>query len=144
MPGSAPASSRPCPRTPRSWPGPATTRPTTRDRVRGTRDARSPLAGRHSFGCALACALLVACSHPGRAAAGTGLLARVADVPLPGGATRFDYQEIDTGKGLLVLAHMRDDSVLLLDLADGSVRKELTGIPTPRGVAVAANAGSSS
>ncbi len=114
---------------------------------RASRTAHPPLqvgslfGGSRPLGCSLAIALLAACSHPGRAAAGTGLLAKVADVPLPGRSTRFDYQEIDARAGLLVIAHMHGDSVLLLDLADGSVRKELTGIPTPRGVTVDPGAG---
>lgn len=74
--------------------------------------------------------------------AGSGLLLeRVADVPLPGGQTRFDYQDIDATKGLLVVAHMNDNSVLILSLADGSPKKELTNIPTPRGIAVASDIG---
>ena len=68
-------------------------------------------------------------------------LAVVADVALPGGATRFDYQEIDAAQGQLVVAHMNDNSVLVLDLVDGTVRKQLTNIPTPRGVAVADDVG---
>lgn len=60
----------------------------------------------------------------------------VADVPLPGGATRFDYQDIDAAHGHLVLAHMNDASVLVLNLADGSVAKLLPGIPKARGVTV--------
>jgi DNA-binding beta-propeller fold protein YncE len=68
-------------------------------------------------------------------------LVAVADVPLPGGATRFDYQEIDKAKGQLVVAHMNDNSVLILDVADGSVRASLPNIPTPRGVAVADDVG---
>ena len=63
-------------------------------------------------------------------------LALVSDVGLPGGATRFDYQEIDTGQRHLVVAHMNDASVLVLNLGDGSVARLLPGIPTPRGVAV--------
>lgn len=69
------------------------------------------------------------------------LLTLVSDVPLPGGATRFDYQEIDSARGLLVATHMNDNAVLLLDLQDGAVKKQLTGIPTPRGVAVADDVG---
>ena len=69
------------------------------------------------------------------------LLTLVTDVPLPGGGTRFDYQEIDAARGLLVATHMNDNAVLLLDLQDGSVKQQLTGIPTPRGVAVADDAG---
>ncbi|OLE63369.1 MAG: hypothetical protein AUG04_05770 [Deltaproteobacteria bacterium 13_1_20CM_2_69_21] len=61
----------------------------------------------------------------------------VSDVPLPGGATRFDYQEIDAAKGQLVVAHMNDNAVLILDLASGAVRKQLPNIDTPRGIAVA-------
>ena len=64
-------------------------------------------------------------------------LVQVADVKLPGGQTRFDYQDIDTAKGLLVVAHMNDNSVLILSLADGSVKKEIKKIPMPRGVAIA-------
>src|SRR5215472_6979556 len=67
-------------------------------------------------------------------------LAKVADVALPGGATRFDYQEIDPARGHLVVTHMNDASVLVLKLDDGSVVKELHGIPVPRGVAVAEEA----
>jgi YVTN family beta-propeller protein len=63
-------------------------------------------------------------------------LVLVADVALPGGSTRFDYQEIDPAQNHLVVAHMNDASVLVLNLADGSVAKLLPNIPTPRGVAV--------
>lgn len=68
-------------------------------------------------------------------------LVRVADVDLPGGATRFDYQDIDSGLGHLVIAHMNDGAVLIVKLSDGSVLKELTGIPVARGVSVAEDAG---
>ena len=68
-------------------------------------------------------------------------LVRVADVDLPGGATRFDYQDVDPGPGHLVVAHMNDGSVLITDLRDGAVVKELKGIPTARGVVAAADVG---
>jgi DNA-binding beta-propeller fold protein YncE len=97
---------------------------------------------------------LAACAHPNALgpdaaskpdAGGGGSaslpLATVADVPLPGSANRFDYQEIDTAKSQLVVAHMNDNSVLILALADGSVRKLLSNIPTPRGVVVADDVG---
>lgn len=61
-------------------------------------------------------------------------LVLVADVALPGGSTRFDYQEIDAAHGHLVVAHMNDAAVVVLNLADGSVAKVLPNIPTPRGV----------
>jgi DNA-binding beta-propeller fold protein YncE len=68
-------------------------------------------------------------------------LVKVADVALPGGATRFDYQDLDAAHARLAVAHMNDDAVLSLDLRDGSVLREVRGIKTPRGVAVAADAG---
>src|SRR5690349_10420982 len=83
----------------------------------------------------VALAAVVACTRGGSAPSGT-LLALVNDVPLPGGATRFDYQEIDSAHDQLVVAHMNDDAVLVLALSDGSVRKVLPNIPTPRGVAI--------
>lgn len=52
-------------------------------------------------------------------------LVAVSDVPLPGGATRFDYQDIDTALGHVVVAHMNDGSVLISDLRDGSLLSEV-------------------
>ncbi len=68
-------------------------------------------------------------------------LALVAEVDLPGGSTRFDYQDVDAVLGHLVTAHMNDGSVVITDLADGKVLKELKGIPTARGVVVASDVG---
>ena len=68
-------------------------------------------------------------------------LVLVSDVGLPGAATRFDYQEIDVANGHLVIAHMGDDSVVIVQLSDGSTVKVLPSIPTPRGVAVADDVG---
>jgi YVTN family beta-propeller protein len=79
---------------------------------------------------------LVACAGKGGGAPSGTLLTLVNDVPLPGAANRFDYQEIDSANGQLVVAHMNDNAVLVLSLADGSVKKLLPNIPTPRGVAV--------
>jgi DNA-binding beta-propeller fold protein YncE len=68
-------------------------------------------------------------------------LVRVQDIDLPGGATRFDYQDIDAALGRLVMAHMNDGSVVVIDLARSAVLAEIHDIPTARGVAVAAEAG---
>jgi hypothetical protein len=65
----------------------------------------------------------------------------VTDVDLPGRSTRFDYQEIDPGLGRLVIADMDDGTVLIANLRDGSVLKEVPGIPTARGVVVADDVG---
>jgi DNA-binding beta-propeller fold protein YncE len=65
----------------------------------------------------------------------------VADVDLPGKPVRFDYQDISTARGQLVIAHMDDGSVLVVDLRNGAVLRELTNIPTARGVIVADDVG---
>jgi DNA-binding beta-propeller fold protein YncE len=68
------------------------------------------------------------------------LLTLIADVDLPGNAVRFDYQDIDPAKQHLVIAHMSDSSVVVVNL-DGSVVKVVSGIPTARGVVVADDVG---
>jgi DNA-binding beta-propeller fold protein YncE len=90
--------------------------------------------------------LLLACSkHTTRAAAAAATtcaagcathLEEVADVDLPGDAVRFDYQEIDTQNGHLVIAHMNDDSVDVVDVSDGSTLAEIADVPTARGVTI--------
>jgi DNA-binding beta-propeller fold protein YncE len=73
---------------------------------------------------------------------GAGLpLSTVSDVALPGGSTRFDYQDIDAALGHLVIAHMNDNAVVIVDLRDGSTLKQLTNIPVARGVVVADDVG---
>jgi DNA-binding beta-propeller fold protein YncE len=66
-------------------------------------------------------------------------LVPVADIDLPGKPVRFDYQDLDPAKGHLVIAHMNDASVVIVNLRDGSVVKVLPDIPTARGIAVAAD-----
>lgn len=67
-------------------------------------------------------------------------LALVADVPLPGRASRFDYQDVDPARGHLFVAHMGDDEVIVVALADGATVKRIPGIRTVRGIRVAAGA----
>lgn len=74
-----------------------------------------------------------ACGSTGKASLP---LCQVNDVALPGDANRFDYQEVDSQRNHLVVAHMNAGEVLVLDLGDGSVVARLAGIPTARGVAV--------
>src|SRR5690348_16155274 len=64
-------------------------------------------------------------------------LASIGDVDLPGKSVRFDYQDIDVAQQHLVVAHMNDASVLVLNLSDGSVAKVVPNVPTARGVVVA-------
>ncbi|HET6348687.1 MAG TPA: hypothetical protein VFH88_06345, partial [Candidatus Krumholzibacteria bacterium] len=48
-------------------------------------------------------------------AAPAHVLLPVADVPLPGRATRFDYQSLDPLTGRLYIAHMGDGKLLVFD-----------------------------
>src|SRR5882672_7154856 len=68
-------------------------------------------------------------------------LVKVSDVGLPGAAVRFDYQDIDVTHGHLVIAHMDDNSVVVVNLSDGSLVKVLPNIPTARGLVVAPDVG---
>jgi DNA-binding beta-propeller fold protein YncE len=68
-------------------------------------------------------------------------LVGVDDVPLPGKATRFDYQDVDTKRGELVIAHMGDSSVLVMSILYRSILKEIGRIKTVRGVLVASEVG---
>ena len=61
----------------------------------------------------------------------------VVDVALPGNSSRFDYQDIDSQNGHLIVAHMGDSEVLVINLADGAVAKRVPNIPTVRGVLAA-------
>ncbi len=68
-------------------------------------------------------------------------LVLVADVPVPGGATRCDYQDIDRAQGHLIVAHMNDGTVDVANLSDGSIVKVIPNLPTARGIAVADDVG---
>ncbi|MDP9149510.1 MAG: YncE family protein, partial [Myxococcota bacterium] len=61
----------------------------------------------------------------------------VADVPLPGHASRFDYQSVDPVTRRLYIAHLGDGSLVVFDLAGQRVIHELTGLPSVHGVVVA-------
>jgi DNA-binding beta-propeller fold protein YncE len=50
---------------------------------------------------------------------------------------RFDYQAVDLVRGRLIIAHMSDASVVVVELKDGAVVKVVPNVPVPRGVAVA-------
>ena len=64
-------------------------------------------------------------------------LQALAEVALPGSSSRFDYQDIDSKSGHLIIAHMGDNAVDVLKLDDGSVVARVGNINTPRGIAVA-------
>jgi DNA-binding beta-propeller fold protein YncE len=58
----------------------------------------------------------------------------VADVPLPGGPTRFDYQSLDPTTGRLWIAHMGDGQLLAFDTARRTVVGTVDGLPSVTGV----------
>jgi DNA-binding beta-propeller fold protein YncE len=62
-------------------------------------------------------------------------LTLVADVPLPGGATRFDYQWIEGRR--LYIAHLGDSSLVVFDLDAQRVVQEVTNLPSVHGVVAA-------
>jgi DNA-binding beta-propeller fold protein YncE len=61
----------------------------------------------------------------------------VMETHLPGNSTRFDYQDVDSERGILALAHMNDNEVLVLNTVDGSVVGRIPNVSTPRGVIMA-------
>jgi DNA-binding beta-propeller fold protein YncE len=61
----------------------------------------------------------------------------VADVPLPGRASRFDYQAVDPIHRRLYIAHLGDSSLLVFDLDGQRVVQEVPGLPSIHGVAIA-------
>src|SRR5207253_10015579 len=58
----------------------------------------------------------------------------VADVPLPGSATRFDYQSLESASGRLFISHMGAGELVVFDVRAGRVIGNLDGFPTVTGV----------
>ena len=66
-------------------------------------------------------------------------LRAVADIPLPGSASRFDYQSLEPATGRLFISHMGAGQLVVFDTRAGKVVANLDGFPTVTGVlAVAA------
>src|SRR6516164_3057348 len=61
-------------------------------------------------------------------------LRKVADIPLPGKAVRFDYQSLDTTSGRLYIAHMNADQLVVFDTKKREVVANLDGFPRVHGV----------
>jgi DNA-binding beta-propeller fold protein YncE len=64
-------------------------------------------------------------------------LSQVADVPLPGHPSRFDYQTVDPVARRLYIAHLGDSSLLVFDLDGQRVLQEIPGLPSVHGVVAA-------
>jgi len=63
-------------------------------------------------------------------------LMKIVDIPLPGRATRFDYQSFDPITKTLYFTHMGDDELVVFDTVHRQVVAHLTGFPTATGVLV--------
>jgi DNA-binding beta-propeller fold protein YncE len=64
-------------------------------------------------------------------------LSLVADLPLPGSASRFDYQSVDADHRRLYIAHLGDSSLVVFDLDGQRVVQEVRGLPSVHGVVAA-------
>ncbi len=63
-------------------------------------------------------------------------LATVANVPLPGGVSRFDYQSLDAPAHRLFISHMGAGRVVVFDTATRTVVADLSGFPEDTGITV--------
>lgn len=61
-------------------------------------------------------------------------LKKVADLPLPGPAVRFDYQSLDKSQGRLYIAHMGANQLVVFDTRKRVVIANLDGFPSVHGV----------
>src|SRR3989441_1213680 len=57
----------------------------------------------------------------------------VADVPLPGSGSRFDYQSLAPASGRLFISHMGAGQLVVFDVRAGRVIANLDGFPTVTG-----------
>ena len=80
----------------------------------------------------LACLLTLATSSGGSGEHSP--LKKVADVPLPGSAVRFDYQSLDTSQGRLYIAHMNANQLIVFDTRKREVIANLDGFSSVHGV----------
>src|SRR5213083_3048585 len=58
----------------------------------------------------------------------------ITDVPLPGRASRFDYQSLESAPGRLFISHMGAGQLVVFDVRAGNVIGNLDGFPTVTGV----------
>jgi DNA-binding beta-propeller fold protein YncE len=79
----------------------------------------------------------LSCVHSGAAAdknAENSPLVKVADIPLPGQAVRFDYQSLDQSQGRLYISHMNANQLVVFDIKKNEVVANLDGFPRVHGV----------
>ena len=84
--------------------------------------------------CLIAVLLLSNASPQTKKSSGQSPLKTVADVPLPGPAVRFDYQSLDPNAGVLYIAHMNADHLVIFDTANRKVTANIGGFARVHGV----------
>jgi len=85
----------------------------------------------------LACAVGRETAQPSKAAAKDSdrvPLKKVADIPMPGPAVRFDYQSLDPSQERLYIAHMNADQLVVFDTKKREVVANLDGFRRVHGV----------
>ncbi|MEM5436485.1 YncE family protein [Paraburkholderia diazotrophica] len=63
-------------------------------------------------------------------------LTHVADIPLPGRASRLDYESDDPGRHLLFIAHLGDSEVIVFDMKASRVVARIGNIAAVHGILV--------
>jgi DNA-binding beta-propeller fold protein YncE len=63
-------------------------------------------------------------------------LHRAATIPLPGDSSRFDYASLDSGRGLLFIAHLGAGQVIEVDIHTQKVIRTIPDLPGVHGVLV--------
>ncbi len=81
---------------------------------------------------AVALASAMRATHPGQALP----LRQAGEMTLPGGSTRFDYESLDPGRGLLFIAHLGDSQVIEVSIRTGRVVRVIPGLADVHGVLV--------
>ena len=61
-------------------------------------------------------------------------LRKIADIPLPGPAVRFDYQSFDPSHARLYISHMNANQLVVFDVRNREVVANLDGFPSVHGV----------
>src|SRR5438874_7002064 len=75
-------------------------------------------------------------SLPQTAASSEANLTKLVDLPLPGKASRFDYQSYDPTTKRLYFSHMGDGELVVLDTETRKIVAHIPGFPTTTGVLV--------
>ena len=91
-----------------------------------------------TIGCLLSLLALPLNTSSAQSAGSTSkVLTKVADIPMPGPAVRFDYQTFDPSSGRLYIAHMNADQLVVFDTLKRQVIANLDGFKRVHGVTAA-------